>query len=366
MARAGRSGGGRSMGGGSRGSFGGSSGRSFGGRSGGSSMGSIGRAGRTGGLASTPRSGGRVVAGGGGFRRRPIVVSPFGWGMRRRRMPWMPWGWGGGFGRRPRVAGGGGGCMGCMPLLLIFVIGIALSSIIGHFNYTSQPQGTAITPSTIRREPLRGMVIETEYYQDLLGWIRNETVLLSGMRYFYQRTGVQPFLYITDNIGGVSRPSEEEVESYAQELYDAKFADEAHLLVIFLEYNDDYHVWYLVGRQARSVLDREAMDILMDFIDRYYYYDQLSEEEFFSRSFRDAASRIMEVTRPAWILPATIFGVLLVLLLGFAWWNRVKAQRNREAEEMERILNTPLDSFGSSEAQQRARRYEDDQTRRPQ
>jgi hypothetical protein len=43
----------------------------------------------------------------------------------------------------------------------------------------------------------------------------------------------------------------------------------------------------------------------------------------------------------------------------FIWWRLVKKQKNLEAKRMEEILNTPLDQFGNKEADDLAKKYED-------
>jgi len=222
-----------------------------------------------------------------------------------------------------------------------------------------------ITKSSIQREPLpRGSVTETAYFTDNIDWIGSHSTLTKGMRSFYQSTGVQPYLYITDEINGSLNPTNAEVEAFSNELYDALFSDEAHLLLIFFDYRleyDRYHTWYLCGVQAKTVLDREAMDILLDYIDRYYYYD-VSAETFFSWSFDEAGKRIMSVTKSPWPTVWTtlgiITGVVFVTIVAFAWWTIRKAQKNKEAEMTHRILNTPLETFGSDEAARLAKKYE--------
>jgi len=222
-----------------------------------------------------------------------------------------------------------------------------------------------ITKSTLKREPLpRGAVVETGYYTDNIDWIGNRTVLTNGMKSFYKRTGVQPYLYLTDEINGSLNPTNAEVEAFANELYDTLFRDEAHLLLIFFDYryeNDSYHTWYLCGVQAKTVLDTEAMDILLDYIDRYYYYD-VSAETLFNWSFDEAGKRIMSVTTSPWVTALIVLGVILgvvtIIVIAFAWWMIRKSQKNKEAEQMQRILSTPLETFGSDEAAERAKKYE--------
>jgi uncharacterized membrane protein len=323
--------------GGSRGggSFGGRSGGSFGGRSGGSFRGSS-----SGGIFGSSKSTGT------GFGP---VFGP--------RIP-MGGGFGGG---RPQRSSGGGGC-GCVTLIVVLiviaVIFIVIFSLWGSMNSSG---GGDITFSSVKRDPLpKGSVNETEYYTDRLGWINNETKLISGLKHFYEKTGVQPYLYLTDTINGSHFPTEQDLEAFATDLYDELFTDEAHLLIVFFEYEGQYKGWYIVGTQAKSVIDAEAGNILADYIDRYYYDSSLSNEEFFSKAFTDAADRIMTVTRSPWITVFIVLGVVVLVIVLFIWWKKHKEQKNLEAKRREEMLNTPLERFGTTEAEDLMKKYQDD------
>lgn len=211
----------------------------------------------------------------------------------------------------------------------------------------------SITVSTVARQPLpSGSVNETAYYTDTLNWIDSSSTLEAGMRAFYQKTGVQPYLYITDTINGKHQPTESDFDIFANQLYDQLFTDEAHLLLLFHEYNGVYSTWYMAGTQAKSVIDKEASNILLDYVDRYYYTN-MSEAEMFGTAFSDTAERIMKVTRPSWYLPTIIIGsgivLAVILVIAFKWWKKHKEQQNLEAKQTQELLDTPLDSFGDEE-----------------
>ena len=329
--RSGGFGGGFSLGG--RGGSSGRSGGSFGGRSGSSS-------GSSGGIFGGSRSIG------------PSFGPVFG-----PRMP-MGGGFGGGYSPR-RSSGGGCGCITLIVVLIVIaVFFIVVFSILGSINSSS---GGNITVSSVERVPLPpGSVNETRYYTDELGWIINETKLIKGLKHFYKETGVQPYLYLTDNINGSYYPTEFEIESFAESLYDELFTDEAHLLFVFQEYQDMYMNWYITGTQAKSVIDNEAANILLDYIDRYYYDGNLSDEEFFSKSFEDAADKIMKVTISPWIAVFIVLGVVVLVIVLFIWWKKHKEQKNLEAKRREEMLKTPLDRFGDTEAEDLMKKYNDD------
>ena len=368
MGRGGRGGGGRgSFGGGGRGGgFSGGRGGSFGGGGRGS-----GRA-RTGGSFGSGRNrGGRGSGGLGGLfggnqsRQRPVIRPRpmYGGGMWRRPF------WGG-----PRYRRGGGcGCsgIGCGSILMGVILLMVLMSILSATGIFSPETPNSVTPSTIEREPLdSGLVNETDYYTDQAGWIENHTTMVHGLRHFYNETGVQPHVYITDNIDGSVHPTIEEFDAYGEDLYEELFTDEAHLLLVFFEPDPDaspdiepgsYIYDFFRGHQVRSVVDNEGMDILADYIDRYYYDWDLTEEEFFSKSFEEAADRMMEVTRSPWITVWIVIAVVALVFLLFSWWKHRKDQKNREAEQTKEILSQPIETFGAGKEDELTKKYQDDQ-----
>jgi hypothetical protein len=118
------------------------------------------------------------------------------------------------------------------------------------------------------------------------------------------------------------------------------FTDEAHLLLVFFEYqsNSQYMDWYVVGAQAKTVIDEEAGKILLDYVDRYYYDNSLTDDEFFSKVFSDSADRIMTVTKSPWISVLMVLGAAAIVIVLFAWWAYSKKQKNLEAQKTEEIL----------------------------
>lgn len=351
MGRSGGSGG-RSSGG----SFGGS--RSSGGRSGGSRSsgglfgGSLGRG-----------SFGNTGSGGGLFGNRKSSSGLFGNILNRRQNPGRSGG--GGFLGGGRSGGSGCGC-GCGSLIMLLIV-IAIVAVIlmsGMSSMFNRPMNSSspaeITTSSIRRQPLpSGSVNETSYFTDELGWINNPTQLTAGLRDFYQQTGVQPHLYITDTVYGSHSPSTADLDDFANELYDYLFTDEAHLLLVFFEYNESYMTRYVAGTQAKTVIDSEAADILLDYVDRYYYDDSLTDEVYFSKAFSDAAERIMNVERSPWIAVLIVIGLAILAFILFVWWRNMKKQKNLEAQQREELLNTPLEKYGDLEMEKLEKRYED-------
>lgn len=337
MGRSGGGGGGFSGGGFSGGGFSGGGfsggGRASGGFSGG---GTGGRSG--GGGFGGPANRGPAFRPGPVFHTGPVIIHHAG-------------------GRRRYSRGGGGG--GCAPAfttaILILVLCVVVFALVG-----GAQSGGSIAKSTVAREPLpAGAVHETGYFTDEPGWISNRGELTDGLKHFYQKTGVQPYLYIASSVGGTSSPSVQAIQSYAETLYDELFDDEGHFLLVFCDNNvGGYVCGYAVGSRAKTVMDDEAVGILADYLDRYYPSD-MSEEEFFSETFADTADRMMTVTRSPWPAIAVSAAAVVIVVLLFQWWKRAKAQKNLEDQRTKEILETPLEKFGDDQAEDLAKKYED-------
>ena len=349
---------GRSGGGGGGGGGGFSGGFSGGGRSSGGFSGGFG-GGRSGGGGFGGGPGGGFGGGRGGGGRGfggfggPVIVN-------------APRYYGGGpGGTRPGPGGRRNGCgTGCGTMVIILVVFFV---IIGIFSSLSGGVSSAsITKSTETRTALpSGSVTETAYYTDEPGWITNKSELLSGMKKFYQETGVQPYIYIASSVNGTSSPTTAQISSYSDSLYSELFTDEAHFLVVFCDNgNEGYTVGYTIGSQAKTILDDEAISIFHDYLDRYFNTssDSMTDEEFFSRTFGDTADRIMTVTKSPWptvvlvlVIAAAVIALVVIL---YKWQGKVREAKEREEKRTQEILNTPLEKFGDKDVEDLAHKYE--------
>jgi uncharacterized membrane protein len=283
------------------------------------------------------------------------------------------WGWGGGWGRPRRgvhhpgggPVRGGGGC-GCFTIILaVFVLIIAFSLLMqfsgGLTTSVDVPRSTIIRTAL----PRNAANTPSPRFLDHLGWINNASRLTRGMDDFHRETGVMPFVYITDNLDGNRRPNMTDMENYAQKLFTRGLNEwnfnEANLVILVFEYDGGYGHRIVVGNQADTVMDSEAIDILSACI-RYYWYADMDACEMFNRAFNRAGDRIMTVHRSPWIIVLVVAGVLLILFLLYIWWKAKRDQKNLEAEQTERILSQDLNEFGSGgdEASRLAKQYEED------
>lgn len=333
----GRSGGSSFGGGRSSGpSFGGYPGGYYGGGFGGSSF----WGGFLGGLMGSSRSGG---SGGGG-------VPP--------QMPQGPQQPGSGNGQQPGAPQGKSPNSGCGTIFIIvaaFFLVVFLFMALGSGGCTT----SSVAASTVERTALApGQAQETGYFTDEDGdWVHNTAVLQKGMRHFYEETGVWPYVYILPN-GSVTSTSQ--LTDMAQQLYTELFSDDAHFLLVFCDNNQGgFNAGYWAGSSARTVMDDEAAEVLADYLWKHYQDYNISEEEIFSNAFADTADRIMSVTPSPWPIVAGCAAVIIVAVVVFVLIRRRQQAKQREAERMEQILNTPLETFEDSALDDLEKKYAD-------
>lgn len=245
------------------------------------------------------------------------------------------YGYGGGY-RRPRAGYGCGTWLITILVLVIFIFAVL------------QMSGGNVSKSTVERERLEPYAaFDRNCIDDDAHWITNRNALLKGMESFYKETGIQPALAVYEEIGGERYLSDTEIESFMDGEYDSLIGHERGLLVLFCEYADsDWYAYYMAGKDAQTVMDSEACDILMDYVHALYTRDDLSDEEFFSAVFEKTGDRIMAVTPTVASRMPLIVGGVVVVALAFAGVSALKAKHKRDAEkakETERILNTPID-----------------------
>lgn len=212
---------------------------------------------------------------------------------------------------------------------------------------------SSIQTSTIERTKLESSQCQKvdTWYQDDIDWIHDEKTLLKGLKDFYNQTGVQPYLWITDNINGKVKPTSSDFESALQSKYNELFDDEGHLIVCFMESSPSvYATYYWAGSAAKGVIDDEAGEILLDVIDSKYTSD-LTDEQMFSKSFSDAAERMMKVGRTTkqYIIMAVAVIAGLGFVVGCIFFIKAKQKADAEkAKETQEILNTSVEEMADS------------------
>ena len=208
--------------------------------------------------------------------------------------------------------------------------------------------GFGIQRSTVAREKLPADDCDPidEWYQDDWGtWITEgsgeEAALIDGLEYFYEKTGVQPYLWITGEDVGKEYQSEGSLEDWAEDKYVDLFGeDEGHLLIVFREYPDesgDYICTVTPGYNASTVvMDDEAREILLDYIDYYYEKTEYNEGEFFEQALMKAADRMMTKQLSTRAIITIVVVVIIAAIVIVIIVNVRKKRKIAEAKEKTR------------------------------
>ena len=207
------------------------------------------------------------------------------------------------------AARSGGGCClgGCLtlfaPVLVIFFVVAGIITFYCDATGKKFEGSFFIERSTINRVALpeaKCTPVDEWYKGDWGDWIDKageEEALINGLKHFYEKTGVQPYVWIMGE-EGKDYMSEGSVEELGNTTYKKMFGnDEGHLILIFREYPNEsgnYIVTATPGYDAETqVMDEQAREILLDYIDYYYTDSDLNEGQFFGKAFEQAGDRIM-------------------------------------------------------------------------
>ena len=184
---------------------------------------------------------------------------------------------------------------------------------------------------------------ETAYFTDRVGWLEeNGKQVEKDLRYFYEKTGVQPHVYLR-GASGERSTDRGEMDGYARALYGSLFTDESHLLILAEEQTDAAEpprIGFAAGRAAASVMDEEALSIL----EAYWRIGFSAGEELTpSRkaaaagdALRRTADNIMGVEhRSGWVIALIVLVSLLLLLAAREFqrnWNRLNKKEEKPAD----------------------------------
>lgn len=206
---------------------------------------------------------------------------------------------------------------------------------------------------------------------DELGWIQNESQVKKAMKYFWDKTGVQPVLYLKeyDPSLGIFEMSKTEEDAFLcgdansggwldEWFEDMGYTETTYAFVYFDGpesgelYDNVYQMYTVPGRQVGTVMDSEAEGIFFTFLESYWHMDPsvMSEDKMFSDTWTNTADRIMEKTTTQLDVAkyAVVFGIIVFVVS--AVFRAIKVHRDNERERNEeaaRILNADIHSDAS-------------------
>lgn len=202
--------------------------------------------------------------------------------------------------------------------------------------------------STINREKIENPIpYDNNCIKDELGYVENTSKLSKNLKNFYNKTGIQPYIYLKSYDETLTSDSQK--DNYAQNRYEQNIDNEDTFLFVYYEDQNPNEIGYMAyvnGKQVTSVMDSEAVNIFWNYIDRYWTDDSLSTVEVFTKTFNSTANTIMEksTTSNDIIKIICIIVGIVIVIGGIIYILRMKFKRDKEkAKETVEILKTPLD-----------------------
>lgn len=202
--------------------------------------------------------------------------------------------------------------------------------------------------STINREKIENPIpYDNNCIKDELGYVENTSKLSKNLKNFYNKTGIQPYIYLKSYDETLTSDSQK--DNYAQNWYEQNIDNEDTFLFVYYEDQDPNEIGYMAyvnGKQITSVMDSEAVNIFWNYIDRYWTDNSLSTVEVFTKTFNSTANTIMEksTTSNDIIKIICIIVGIIIVIGGIIYILRMKFKRDKEkAKETVEILKTPLD-----------------------
>ena len=202
--------------------------------------------------------------------------------------------------------------------------------------------------STINREKIENPIpYDNNCIKDELGYVENTSKLSKNLKNFYNKTGIQPYIYLKSYDETLTSDSQK--DNYAQNWYAQNIDNEDTFLFVYYEDQDPNEIGYMAyvnGKQVTSVMDSEAVNIFWNYIDRYWTDNSLSTVEVFTKTFNSTANTIMEksTTSNDIIKIICIIVGIVIVIGGIIYILRMKFKRDKEkAKETVEILKTPLD-----------------------
>lgn len=187
-------------------------------------------------------------------------------------------------------------------------------------------QTSDVTVSRTERTPVTGTVTSGNWYVDEMNFIGHETDLTDGLKYFYSKTGIQPYVMILDYDSALWTDgtwNETAAEEYLAQIYNDTFSDNGHLIFAYFACENDSEdmngtFYFYYGSAAYSIMDAEAETIFWSYFDKNYNDLDQSIAEFIGQTFHETADNIMHIgtgTNNSLLTFSAVFFVICVIVI---------------------------------------------------
>ena len=225
-----------------------------------------------------------------------------------------------------------------------------------------------VPSSTIVREKIEtDNAYINDCVEDNIHWINNESKLETDLRYFYNKTGVQPYIILRQFDATIQ--NEDDASEWATTYYDENLSDRQDVF-LFVYFNDAQdsgtgYSAYAMGKMTGAIMDSEALEICWGYLDYdWEIWDTDDNDGMFVDVFSKTAYRIMKVsTTTKDIVIVLVIGVVVVSTLSilFIWWTKKRKAEKERAQETIDILNAGKDQrlYEDSNLDEIAHKYDE-------
>ncbi len=291
------------------------------------------------------------------------------------------------------------GCIGFLAILIVVmvIVGIVVAggilpkitqnitnstNAISNNSSVSTSASTTVTnliPSDTLRERLEtGHEYISDCVDDNVGWFDNEPKLESQLKYFWERTGIQPYILIKEYDASLATVADK--EAWAEDYYMNYLNDDVFMYVYFDENpeNSDYfdtigYMYQVNSDTVGTIMDSEAAGFFWDYLDGYWYDDSLNTDTVFIKTFKATADSMMyasdaaiaqaaeqakieaaeqakqeaaikrnKIIKRVLTIILIVVGAIILLAGVLIAVAIILYNKQKKREEDERILNTPL------------------------
>lgn len=232
-----------------------------------------------------------------------------------------------------------------------------LFAIFGTAFITAEDQ--SFIPSTIQRTKLTTTdVYMNDCVVDEIGWINDTEKLSENLKYFFEKTGCQPFIYL--KAYDDSLITDQDYNSWAAKYYSENFAENQNvvLYVYFADQENDRYGYNAMryGTESAEVMDSEAEQIFRSYL---YYdwdnWDQTDNDGMFTDIFTKSADKIMTVSsntqKTAFIAAIIVTIITIVAGIGLTVRIMFEKQRTKTQKAMD-ALNASMETQDTTEQPQ--------------
>lgn len=197
-----------------------------------------------------------------------------------------------------------------IPPILFVLVGIVMATIIF----------TMVIPAKLKPSKctFSGVYISD---QDDLFSDREEELLKESFKAFYDKTGIEPYLYAFESSNLPSKygseTNQKAMEDYAYDIYVNTFPDEGHFMILYSETrnSDEITDWIWVdmaGDDTNDLIDDSAFVDFQSSMQRYLRNDSIPNGEAIAKSFDESTKTIMKPS----VLQLLFLSIFFLFFLG--------------------------------------------------